>query len=763
MRTLDPGDQNMIFDSFPGYDGPENFLLCSFNINGYGCESNSGEGLHKLKEAADKGHHYARAYLYRILSACGPADLIENPGHGYLYEYAINGSRAAFEELLKAGPPEKAASAYNFLTDAGAGVGAPWFDKSEMLHGYTQSQWINDAWLMEQVRSAKAPSRLMVNRRGDTVLHFVAACGRWKPFKILIEDYNMDINMMNPQGETPLLCACRSGHGGIAILCLQKYKANASIAAKNGETPLHWLVSFVDQYVQPLAGDLMANGANVQATTHERISHSNFPGTVDVDFQMPGTALAWAVNKNRPHIVRVLLEHGADPLWSYAKGEMNPLLWAAHYHHDRCLEAMIESLESKVTAVTSDGKIDKRVAFLYGPVIEVAIHASDRFSMILRNGSEFLNRLHATLDLLRGKTEFINTQSTFNGNMLYFAVSEAHDEVVEYMFKHTWSVETLNEACAPAQRTPVLEAIRWNRRPLVELLLKHGADVQALAANPFQPEVLNWSAIHMFAQEGHDKRISLVQTLTDLGVPVDGPDAQPQLKKGDSIINDISPEMSALSIKHTLESLPCETPFSIAIRRNAFNLASHFLSLGANPNALTQSSALFKSSRPLTILGHVIVSNARYSSARLKYLFRLEDENKVSFIVEPARQLTALHRAAMAYWDISSVITGESVKLEEFDMETNRDIMYELLLHWQRSEDLNVICGIRGNTALHLAVESGNIGGVENLLKAGVDPKIVNEDGETALQIAERLAGRGKAFEDIVLRLRLGVNVTQSC
>ena len=756
MRTLDPGDQSLMFDSFRGGDGSEDFMLCSFMLNGYGCKTDTPKALQKLQEAAAKGHHLSRAYMYRIISACGPSDPNDVPGQEYLYDYAVAGSRPAFDELRKSHPVEKVLHAHRLLTDAHAGVGAPWFDSSEMLNGYTQSQWIDDAWLLEQVKRADDPSHLVVNKRGDSVLHFVAACGRWKPFKILIVDYKMDINMVNPQGETPLLCACRSGHGGIAILCLQTYKADASIAAKNGETPLHWLVSFVDQWVQPLANDLIANGAKIDATTHERVSHSKFPGNIDIDFQMPGTALCWAVHNNRPQIVGLLLGHGADPHWTYAKGEMSPLKWAAYYHHDQCLKIIIEHLEGKVTAVTSDGKPDKRKTLLFGPVIQEAIYASDRFSMILRNGSEYLTRLHATLDLLREKTIYINIQSTFNGSMLYFAVAEAHDEVVEYMFKHNWRVETLNDPCIPAQRTPVLEAIRWNRQPLVELLLRNGADPRALVANPFQPDIRNWSALHVFAQEGHNKDISLVQTLVGLSVPVDGMTEPPSSQDKHATKDEIEIEMTSLSIEaNTAAILACESPFAVAIRRNAFNLASNFLSLGANPNALTLSSGLFNSPHPLTVLGHIIISNARFSSARLKYLLCLTNPAKVSFIVEPARQLTALHRVAMAYQDVSSVITGEKVKLKEFDMETNRDIMYELLLHWPASEDLNAKSNINGNTALHLAVSSGNLGAVESLLKAGADAGILNSDQETALQVAEKLAGQSKVHEEIMLRLRL--------
>ena len=757
MRVLEPSEQHLIFDSVRGTSGPELFMLCSFYMNGYGCDSNVIKALEKLKQAADKGHHLSRAYLYRIYSTCDQSEQVNLPGRDYLYDYAIAGSRPAFEELQKVGPTDKAQYAQRFLSDACAGVGSSWFDKSEMLHGHTQSQWMNDAWFMERIKTVEDLSTFTVNKRGDSMLHFAAACGRWRPFKSLIVDYKMNVNLLNPLRETPLLCACRSGQGGIAILCLQTYKANASIAAINGETPLHWLLSFSDTYVEPLLNDLIANGADVNAMTKDRISHSKFPGNIDVDFQMPGTALSWAVHHNRPHIVKFLLSRGANPSLTIAKGEMYPLKWAAYYHHHQCLKLMVEHLEGEVTAVTSDGKIDKRKALIFGPVIQEAIRASDRFSMILRNGSDYFNHLHATLDLLREKTEYVNTQSTFHGNMLYFAVSEAHDEAVEYMFKHNWRVETLNDPCVPGQRTALLEAFRWNRRPLVELLLSHGADAHVRAANPFQPELLNWSALHVFAQEGHNNDVSLVQTLIQTGIPVDGPTSLNPAEGNHTTNNDLNPDIDRLSLKDNPgPTQACETPFAIAIRHNAFHLGSTLLSLGANPNALTLSSGLFRSSHPLTILGHIIISNARYSSARLKYLLNLANEHSVNFIVEPTRQLSALHRAAMAHQDVVSVITNEGVKMQTFDLETNRDIMYELLLRWPGSEQLDMRCGIGGNTALHLAVEAGNAGAVESLLKAGAGTGIRNEEGETAKRLAERVAGRGKANEEILLRLSLG-------
>lgn len=297
---------------------------------------------------------------------------------------------------------------------------------------------------MDRVRSADMPlSQLIINKLGDTVLHFTAMCGRWKPFKPLILEFKMNINLQNPLGETDLLCACGAGHDGIVILCLQKLQADVSIAAKNGETPMHWLIHFDDLYIEPMLKYLIASGAVVNAVTRERVSHSRYPGHVDVDFQLPGTPLTWAVHDNRPHTVRMLLKSGSDPNLVPEGSALSALDLSAYYHHHECLKAIVEHLESQVTQRTTDGEIDKRHALVYGPVVREAERAADKFSMILRGGADYLNRLHSTFGILREKTRLVNFQGQLQGSLLYTAVSSAHDEVVDYMFQRDWLVDTI--------------------------------------------------------------------------------------------------------------------------------------------------------------------------------------------------------------------------------------------------------------------------------------------------------------------------------
>ncbi|KAI4196716.1 MAG: hypothetical protein LQ350_006362 [Teloschistes chrysophthalmus] len=720
-------------------DGPRLLMLCACYMNGYGCKSNEDEALKFLRRSAERGNHIAQAFLRRIWSACRPQE--KEIGVSYLELYAKAGSRPAFEELHKVSSPEQIYHVHRWLTETAAGVGADWLDRSEMLHGYTQSQWIDEGWLMEKVRTTDKPlSELIVNRRGDTVLHFTAMCGLWKSFKALILDYKMDVNLQNPLGETPLLAACRSGRGGVVIFCLQDFAADASIAANNGETPLHWLHRFSNENIEPMLKDMLVRGAKIEAATRGRIIHSRYPSSIDIDLKMPGTPLGWAVHENRSHIVRLLLKHGADPHALQNSAMRTPVDTSAFYHHHRCLEMIIEHLEKT-------GRV-----FTYGPMIRAAQISADKFSMILRGGADWLHRLHATFDIFREKTKLIDFQSIFEGSLLYAAVSNRHDELIDYMFKHDWLVDTINRPVGQAQRTPVLQAVRLARGSMVQKLIEHGADVGALAANPFEPQQRNWSALHIFAHEGHDRDLELVEELVEMGVPVDGTkkavdnDAEKSLPDNiDALSLDPSSGTSNTTTTTNPSPDPVESPFTVALRHNAFPLATTLLSLRANPNHLSFSSGLFTSPYPLTPLGHLIIANARYSSARLTYLLNLPTTD---FVVEPARGLSALHRCAMGHVGVvrradqhqhqhQNQDQDRVVKSEEFDKDTNADIMYELLQKWNRREELDARCEIdggRGATALDLAIRAKNPAIVKALVEAGATGDVEDTGTTGALE-----------------------------
>ena len=75
-------------------------------------------------------------------------------------------------------------------------------------------------------------------------------------------------------------------------------------------------------------------------------------------------------------------------------------------------------------------------------------------------------------------------------------------------------------------------------------------------------------------------------------------------------------------------------------------------------------------------------------------------------------------------------------------MDTNADIIYELLRKWNQPQELNAKCGIMGNTALHLAITAQNVSAIHSLLEAGASATVENENREMAVQLAGKLPDR---------------------
>lgn len=110
-------------------------------------------------------------------------------------------------------------------------------------HDARRSDEIRDDFLLLQREALPNVKEYRVSTHGGTLPHFVSAWGRHKPLREFIDQYGFDVNYRNNAGDTPLICAIRSGHGSNIRLLLQIYNADPFLTANNGETALHWLVS----------------------------------------------------------------------------------------------------------------------------------------------------------------------------------------------------------------------------------------------------------------------------------------------------------------------------------------------------------------------------------------------------------------------------------------------------------------------------------------------------------------------------------------
>ena len=105
--------------------------------------------------------------------------------------------------------------------------------------------------------------------------------------------------------------------------------------------------------------------------------------------------------------------------------------------------------------MTTEGKKDHRHAVIYGPLVRGAVHASGEFSMILRNGANYLSQFKSTLALLQEKTKLVRfSMGSQNETLLHFPAHEAHDEACEIILESGWQIEELDLPAGPAGLTP---------------------------------------------------------------------------------------------------------------------------------------------------------------------------------------------------------------------------------------------------------------------------------------------------------------------
>lgn len=135
---------------------------------------------------------------------------------------------------------------------------------------------------------------------------------------------------------------------------------------------------------------------------------------------------------------------------------------------------------------------EEELRFTYSTFHESATQSADVISMMLRHGSQYKVKLKETFDYLLKATmgaTFSTGIGEFGYTLLYLAVSEAHDAVVEYLpspeveallsagvEQHNsqlsdpagrwsrrygaFSQEHINQPCGVDQRTPLLECVR---------------------------------------------------------------------------------------------------------------------------------------------------------------------------------------------------------------------------------------------------------------------------------------------------------------
>ena len=336
-----------------------------------------------------------------LLAAHADYHITNRTGVRALYLAAMNGNAASIARLLDAGEDANAvltgegeavlmltaytgnAAAVKVLLDRGAQVNV------QQFRGQTALMWAASEGHTEVVKlllargadpklsSAASTKQERRPPGGMTALLFAARQGQLAAARALL-DGGADANQVGADRTSPLLIAVVNGHYELASLLLER-GANPSTADANGRSPLYAAIDLRNQQwsqapapvlPQPvhmaMIKQLIAAGADQTVKITGKIGHR---GSFDMRWSdMKGaTPFLRAAWNGDIEVMRLLLEHGADPLVSTDKNETALLLlagagWPLGQGYIRSDEEIVASLDllvkdfgMDVNAATTEG------------------------------------------------------------------------------------------------------------------------------------------------------------------------------------------------------------------------------------------------------------------------------------------------------------------------------------------------------------------------------------------------------------------------
>ena len=145
----------------------------------------------------------------------------------------------------------------------------------------------------------------------NNLAHRLAAYGKIRELRALLDSKSLSVNEQNVFGETALIKACLAGHSEAVLLLCEK-GADASIGTTGRkDVCLHWLFNFEGTNAQRVADALIKAGADPDLNLLGRSSLVNY----HFPFRWPpGTPLHWAVVAHNTDAVGTLIFHGAVPV-----------------------------------------------------------------------------------------------------------------------------------------------------------------------------------------------------------------------------------------------------------------------------------------------------------------------------------------------------------------------------------------------------------------------------------------------------------------
>ncbi|KAK3372270.1 serine/threonine protein kinase, partial [Podospora didyma] len=441
--------------------------------------------------------------------------------------------------------------------------------------------------------------RIYVNNWGHGLLHMAASFGRLElgVLKYLHEKYICDIDLKSQKnGDTPLICACRSAWLDCVIYLLEK-GADPSGDEESDEPPLHCIASFSSELeINEAVTRLLDAGADLEKPTS---SLTDYWADWEDDLKIPVTPLGRAVIKQSLVAVRVLLRHGADPSRESSSGRSvrSPIELAAILTLPDILEELLSALDTKTPEATVLDELDMLEAARTNKITKydsLSLH-----SRVVRCGVRYKDWLSRTMLILRARSRRVldvtgKAPQKPAGRHMCKEISFGNTEIVEILLGMGYSVEG-----SPRYR-PIQAAVYENNKKLFDLLVKFDSPLS-------------------FPEDTH----SLLHILADR------PKCTPPHA---SEIAEYLIDTAGLPVDPVGKDIP--SPLSKAVACGRYDLASLLISKGAG-KSVNCIHPLRPSSDSYSLLGVLSHSHTSGALRGMKFLAQLHNDKSNSIRVSP--------------------------------------------------------------------------------------------------------------------------------
>ena len=415
---------------------------------------------------------------------------------------------------------------------------------------------------------------------GWTVLHWAVQQNSLELVELLLAA-GADPNVRRDDGWTSLHHSSHQGKVGM-VKKLLEYGADPSSVIQRGITSLH--LASEENHVE-VVQELLKAGANPNVSTVEG-----------------WTPLHLAASKGNLLLAQTLLTHGADPTANYGE-VITPMDMAAVQGHSEMLALFQEHL-TKTTSVSKDGQYavpdDLDRAIDPKSLLKAAFDNDKSLVLYLLErgldpnvrGDEGLTPLlvavyfgySTVVEVLLTHGADPHLHADNGQSSVHIAAGQGHWEVLEMMIDHGANANLQATTSVQSDVMPLHLAIEGQHLAAAEVLLKHGADVQASTDGVFP--------IHraVFVSD-----LAMVQLLLTYAANPNsiGPDGARPLhlaaQEGNKdVVNVLLNNGADISVRDDHGF----TPLLFALRSGHIAIMKTLLQNGANPNVLFDSGEI---------------------------------------------------------------------------------------------------------------------------------------------------------------------------